>query len=80
MITKERLLAGLQEAVYVEEGMITLFTNFDEVLVDLSEDLEEDTKRSIKRLLFKLHRDSTGHKETIDNMVRKIEEAGRNEY
>ena len=80
MITKERLLAGLQELVYVEEGIVTLYANFDEALVNLAEGVEEDKKSAIKKLLSTLYRDSSRHKETLDEMIRKIEDVEKNEY
>ena len=80
MITKERLLAGLNELIYVEEGMVTLFANFDKVLVDLTEDMEESKKDEIKKLLSTLYQDSSEHKETVVGMVRQIEVNARNEY
>ncbi|MFH1552977.1 MAG: hypothetical protein ABID83_05000 [Candidatus Omnitrophota bacterium] len=80
MITKERLLAGLNELVYVEEGMVTLFANFDKVLVNLTEDIDESKKEEIKKLLSTLYRDSARHKETVDDMIRQIEVISRDEY
>ncbi|MFC1643819.1 hypothetical protein ACFL5C_00630 [Candidatus Omnitrophota bacterium] len=80
MITKERLLAGLNELVYVEEGMVTLFTNFDKVLVNLAEDMDESKKKKITKLLSTLYRDSARHKETIDDLIRQIEVISRDEY
>ena len=80
MITKERLLAGLNELVHVEEGVVTLYANFDEVLVGQTEGLEEDKKKEIKKLLSVLYRDSSRHKEMLDKMIERIEKAARNEY
>ncbi len=80
MITKERLVPALHELVYVEEGMVTLYASFDEALVNLAEDIEEEKKGRMKKLLSRLYRDSAKHKETVDNMVRRIEGASKNEY
>ena len=80
MITKERLLAGLYEIIFVEEGMITLFANFSKVLVGLTEGMEEDKKKAIEKQLSILYRDSSRHKETIDNMMRQVEASTKNEY
>ena len=39
-----------------------------------------DEQAEIKKLLSTLYRDSSKHKEMIDNMVRQIEVISRNEY
>jgi len=80
MITKERLMTGLSELVYVEEGMIGQFANFSKVMVNLTEGMEEEKKSEIKKLLTVLYRDSARHKETIDNLVQEIEKSARDEY
>ncbi len=80
MITKDRLLGGLQELVYVEEGMVTLFANFSKALVRNTEGMEEDRKKEIERLLTRLYRDSARHKETVDNIIAKVEAGAKNEY
>lgn len=80
MIKKERLLAGLNELVYVEEGMVTLFANFSKVMVRETEDIEEDKKKEMEKLLSRLHRDSSRHKDLIDDMVREVEASEKNEY
>jgi len=80
MISKKRLLSGLRELLYVEEAMITLFVNFDKVLVDLVEDMDPQKKDDMKKLLSVLYHDSSGHKEKIDNMMAKIEGSPLNEY
>ena len=66
--------------IYVEEGMVTMFANFDKVLVDLTEDMEEDRKKEIKKMLFTLHRDPAKHKEKVDNLISQIEAMAKNEY
>ena len=45
MITRERLLAGLNELIYVEEGMVTLYSKFSEALVSQTEDLKEGKRK-----------------------------------
>ncbi len=80
MITKERLLSGLEELIYVEEGLITLFTSFTKSLVKHTEGVPEDKAKEMDRMLTRLHTDSTRHKKIIDDMVLKIEEAAKNEY
>ena len=80
MITKDRLLAGLHELVYVEEGMVTMFANFTKALVLNTEGMEEGKKKEIEKLLSMLHRDSSKHKEMIENMIREIEKSSKNEY
>ena len=80
MITKERLLTGLHELVYVEEGMVGMFANFAKALVQHTEGIEEDKKKKIESLLSTLNRDSLRHKETIDSMILEVEASDKNEY
>jgi len=80
MITKERLLAGLRELIYVEEGMVTMFANFDQALVNQTEGLDEERKKVIKKILSALHRDSTRHKKKLDELIAQIEVIDKNEY
>jgi hypothetical protein len=80
MITRQRLLAGLHEATYVEEGMMTLFANFAKALVEHAEGLDEAKKKDMIKLLGVLNRDSTRHKGMVDDLVRKIEGEGKDEY
>ena len=80
MITKERLLAGLEELVYVEEGLITLYANFSKALVKETYGLGEDKKKTITALLSELYRDSARHKESLDNMAENITKSAANEY
>lgn len=80
MIGKIRLLAGLEEIIHVEEGMITMLANFSKVLVDEVKEIDEEKKRYLKKLLTRLYTDSTRHKNTIDELILKIEASERNEY
>jgi len=80
MITKERLLAGLNELIFVEEGMVTLFANFSKALVNITEDIEEDKKKMIERQLSILYRDSSKHEQTLGNMMKQVEASVKNEY
>ena len=80
MIKKERLLAGLNELVYVEEGMVTFFANFSKALVSHTEDMDESRKKEIEKLLTRLYKDSSRHKEIVDDLIRKVEASDRNEY
>ncbi|MFQ5952638.1 MAG: hypothetical protein ACE5JK_04440 [Candidatus Omnitrophota bacterium] len=80
MISKDRLLSGLYELVYVEEGMVTLYASFSKGLLKLTEGLEEDKKKEIEKMLNRLYRDSSRHKEIIDNLAKKVEESPRDEY
>ncbi len=80
MITKDRLLAGLSESTYVEEGMITVFTNFTKALVKLTEGLEEEKAKKIDHLLTRLYKDSSRHKKMIEDLIKKIEKSPKNEY
>lgn len=82
MITKERLLAGLHELVYVEEGLVTVYASFGKVLVaEVPDDeVSPEVKEKMKNLLSTLHRDSTRHKEIVDGLLLKVEGSTRNEY
>ena len=80
MIKKERLLAGLHELVYVEEGMVTFFTNFSKALVSHTEGMDEPRQKEIEKLLTRLYKDSSRHKEMIDELIRKVEAGKKNEY
>jgi len=80
MITKDRLLAGLQELSYVEEGMVTMFANFAKVLVQQTEGMDEIKKKEIDKMLTTLYRDSSGHKEMIENIIREVEKSQKDEY
>ena len=80
MFTKERLLAGLNELAYVEEGVITMYANFAKVLVNETEGMEPEKKKDIEKMLNVLYRDSTRHKEVIDGLIEKVERDVKNEY
>lgn len=80
MITKKRLLAGLKELVYVEEGMITVLANFSKAMISASEEIDDKKKDEMKKILSKLHRDSARHKEKVDTLIEKVEKSLINEY
>ena len=80
MISKDRLLAGLEEAIHVEEGMVTLYANFSKALVKEADDISAEKKEKIAKMLSRLHRDSTRHKEMIDKMTEDIRRGAVNEY
>ena len=80
MISKKRLLAGLLELKFVEEGMVTSFTKFASALADLTEDLEDDKKKEIDKCLSMLYKDSTRHKEMVDKMLDQVERSPQNEF
>lgn len=80
MISKERLLAGLGELLYVEESMVTLSANFSSSMVGQIEGVGEDKKAEMKKLLAVLYRDSAAHREVVDKMIQNIKKDTRNEY
>ncbi|MFH1380785.1 MAG: hypothetical protein ABIH57_01250 [Candidatus Omnitrophota bacterium] len=80
MITKNNLLEGLYESIHIEEGMVTMFTNFDKALVNMTEGIGEDKKKKINNILTKLYNDSTRHKEVIYTLITDIKKEKRNEY
>jgi len=80
MITKERLLGGLNELIHVEEGVITLYANFSKALLRETPEVEKDTKEKIIKLLSVLYRDSTRHKEMVDKMIENVTKSKKDEY
>ena len=80
MITKERLLGGLNELVHVEEGVITLYANFSKALLRETPDIEKDKKEQIIKSLSVLYRDSTRHKKMIDKMIESVTKSKKHEY
>ncbi|MBD3296417.1 MAG: hypothetical protein GF392_03530 [Candidatus Omnitrophica bacterium] len=80
MISRERLLAGLKELIYVEEGITAMLTNFTKGVMEHAQDLPPDDKRKITKLLTRLYSDSQRHWETVEDMTRKIESEDRDEY
>jgi len=80
LITKTRLLAGLNELVYVEEGMVAVFANFSKALVRDDDTLTDKEKDEILKLLTRLHNDSAKHREKIEEIISRVEEEVVNEY
>jgi len=80
MIVKEELVAGLQELIRIEEGLITLFTNFSKVLLKHTKDVTKDKKDKINESLSQLYQDSARHKEILDNLIKEIMLSNKNEY
>jgi len=80
MITKVRLLAGLNEMLYVEEGLMGMFASFTKALVQHTEGMEETEKKGIEKMLSVLQRDSARHKQMIEELIKDIESGGKYEY
>ena len=80
MITKMRLLAGLNELIEVEEGVMTLYANFSKALLKETQVVGKEKKEQMRKMISVLYRDSARHKETVDNMVLDIEKSAKNEY
>ena len=80
MISKERLLAGLIELLEVEEHAVTIYANFLKALVRETEGIGKDKTKEIEKLLSRLHRDSSRHKETVDKLIEQVGTSARNEY
>ena len=80
MITKERLLAGLDDLLHVEEVVVTLYANFTKALVKETEGMEEGKRKDIEKMLTQLYRDSSRHKEIIDGLIKQVEGSAKNEY
>ena len=69
MIPKERLLAGLNEVIYVEEGMITTLANFSKALLGHSEGVPAEVIEKMTKMLTRLYNDSSRHKETVESLM-----------
>lgn len=80
MITKTRLLSGLKEMVYVEEGLVTVLANFSKAVIAVSKEIPEEKKSEMIKILSKLYKDSTRHKEKMDEIIDKVEKSLINEY
>ncbi|MBD3380038.1 MAG: hypothetical protein GF408_06225 [Candidatus Omnitrophica bacterium] len=80
MISRERLLAGLNEVVYVEEGMVTTLANFSKGILDHAEGVPAEKAQKMKKILTRLYNDSSRHKETVEGLIKNIEKDPRNEY
>ncbi len=80
MITKMRLLAGLNELIEVEEGVITLYANFSKALLKETQGIDKEKKEQMTKMISVLYRDSARHKEIVDNMALDIEKSAKNEY
>ncbi len=80
MITKERLLAGLEELIHVEEDAIALYANFSKALVKQTPGIARDKKEEMIKLLNILYRDSARHKEMVSNVAKQVAGDAKNEY
>lgn len=80
MITKKRLVAGLEELIHVEEDAIALYTNFSKALVKETSGIAKGKKEEMIKLLNILYRDSARHKEMVTNAAQQIAGDANNEY
>ena len=80
MITKERLVAGLEELIHVEEDAIALYTNFSKALIKETPGIAKDKREEMIKLLNILYRDSARHKEMVSSMTEQIAGDAKNEY
>ena len=80
MITKKRLLSGLEELLYVEEEVVTMYANFSKVLVKQTEGLKENDKDQLRKLISVLYHDSSRHKEAVNKLIDQIGKSARDEY
>jgi len=80
MITRERLLSGMEELIYVEEGLITMLANYSKALLEHAGDIDPDRKKEISRLLTRLYKDSSRHRDMIDEMMLMVRKEDKNEY
>jgi hypothetical protein len=75
MISKKRLLAGLREIEYVEEGMVTVLANFSKVIVDKAAGFDAEAKEGMKKILSRLYKDSSRHREMARELILKVEKS-----
>ena len=68
------------ELLEVEEHAVTIYANFIKALVRETEGMSEEKKKEIEKLLNRLYRDSSRHKETVDNLIEQLGASPRNEY
>jgi len=80
MITKKRLVAGLEELIHVEEDAIALYTNFSKALVKETPGIAKGKKEEMIKLLNILYRDSARHKEMVTSVAQQIAGDANNEY
>ena len=80
MLSKERLLAGLNEMSYVEEGMVGMFASFTKALVQHTEGIDKAKKKDMERMLSLLQRDSSRHRQMVEELIKDIEAGEKYEY
>ena len=64
MLTKEKVLTNLEEILELEEGMVTLLTNFSLALVEITEGIDEEKINKIHESLSRLHNECALHRPT----------------
>jgi len=69
---KEKLLDALNEALYAEEELISLYSKFLKKTLEKNEDLSPQIKEKIKKIVFILYQDSLWHKKAISNILKEI--------
>lgn len=80
MLTKDELLRALNKFIYDEEGMVTFYSNFSNVLMKHIPEIKKAQRDKIGELLSHLYRDSLQHRKLIDNLIKEIKLDPRNEY
>ncbi|MGB2660909.1 MAG: hypothetical protein WBB86_00655 [Candidatus Omnitrophota bacterium] len=80
MMIKERLLAGLDELLHVEEEVVTLYANFSKAILKETEGVEEDKRKDIEKMLTRLYKDSSRHEKVIKDLIEQVEASAKNEY
>ena len=79
MITKEKLVSELNEALKTEESAIPLYTKHVSSTLFLA-DMEEKKVSRIKEILDVLNSDSSKHAEMFKNLINKIEGETKDVY
>jgi len=79
MITKEKLVNELNEALKTEESAIPLYTKHVSSTLFLA-DMEKEKVFRIKEILDVLNSDSRKHAETFNGLINKIEGGDKDVY
>lgn len=79
MITKEKLVNGLKEALKTEESAIPLYTKHVSNTLFLA-DMEEEEISNIKEILATLNSDSRKHALMFKDLIHRIERGTQDVY
>jgi hypothetical protein len=78
-MTKNELLEALQEALKTEESAMPLYTRHIESTLFLS-DFNADEQKQIGQILHVLNAESSRHRESLLQLISKVESEDKNVY